>query len=179
LEQIISLKSEKSQPPFIEEWGILSVELQNCGIAETLIEEEYFFINDWLKAYLQSEPERAALAEEEDDLPPGYIAGPQRQTIAEKVQSLDDTSKIMAIESPVMPAGTSSAAEPPPYTFEEGSDQNEDEEFSRYIQKAIQKEASNRYLERQETPNRGPTAILGFRTISKQTTRIGVISFHF
>ena len=135
----------------------MSGELQNFGIATTLVEEELFFIDDWLTQYLPSETESACVTEEEEeDLPPDYTAGPQRQTIAEKVQSLETTSRLMAIDSPIMSVGASSSTEPPPYTFDEGNDQAVDEEFSRLIQRAIEKEANYRYLDREEDPARGP-----------------------
>ena len=108
----------------------MSGELQNFGIATTLVEEELFFIDDWLTQYLPSATESACVTEEEEeDLPPDYTAGPQRQTIAEKVQSLETRSRLMAIDSPIMSVGASSSTEPPPYTFDEGSDQAVDEEF--------------------------------------------------
>lgn len=139
----------------------MSSELQKLGISKHLIDEEFFYIDGWLKATHATGEEEAATVEEAGDLPPDYTAGAQREEITEKSQSSQDTARIVSINTLAINTsdrlvGTTSTAEPPPYTVEEGGDEAMDEDFSRYIQHSIEREVEYRRLRQQRNPMLGP-----------------------
>lgn len=184
LQELREIKSGEFQQSLVQDWPFVFSELQKCGISEEVVEEEYFFISDWLKeSYSEdvnkgrvetahngagpsnqettfassSEPRVDLLPTEslEDEELPGYTPSKKPTTVAEKVQTLDQTMAFRDLEGPAQMAASSSAS-PPAYTFEEGSDQEMDEEFSRYIQKAIGDELKRRYVQRDLNPEQGP-----------------------
>lgn len=94
--------------------------------------------------------------DKEDELP-GYTPGAKRETIEEKVQSLEQASIVMSHSEPIEPMAATSKA-PPAYTFEEGYDEQIDQNFNKYILDAVDAEASRRTIERMQNPNTGPRA---------------------
>ena len=133
LDQIREIKSGEFQRSIVTDWTVLEAELEQLGLSKDVIEEEFFFIEKWLKKnYPTESPESEAL--------PGYTPGARKGTIEEKVQSLEQTNVVLRT-APVEPIATSSKAEPPPYTFEDGADKSLDDNFSRYIDEAIRTEA--------------------------------------
>lgn len=133
LDQIREIKSGEYQRSIVTDWTVLEAELVRLGLPQNLIEEEFFFIQKWLKEnYPMETPEEEAL--------PDYTPGAQKGTIEEKVQALQQTDLVMRT-APIEPIATSSKADPPPYTFEDGADDSLDDTFSRYIDEAIRAEA--------------------------------------
>lgn len=136
----------------MNEWAVLKSELQKHDLSESLIDEEFFFIGGWIE---ENFPIEAEIIEEEEALP-DYTPGEKKEDFPEKIQSLEPTGKMMAINVPIESVATSSKAEPPPYTFEDGSDEAMDREFSQYIRRAIEIETSTRYLQHERYPLLGP-----------------------
>jgi len=163
LSQMIGeMQSTNSQQSVVTEWSVLEAKLEKLGLPKEVIEEEFFFISDWLKENsLEQVEEDAEDAEDvadveaiEDEELPDYAPGEQRNPIEEKVQVLDEMARNVATDEPV---ATSSKAEPPPYTFEEGTDEPIiDSEFSHFIQTAIATDADIRVLKRKLHPELGP-----------------------
>ncbi|KAH7355015.1 hypothetical protein BKA65DRAFT_497483 [Rhexocercosporidium sp. MPI-PUGE-AT-0058] len=152
-------------------WEDLQAEIQKFGFSERLIQDNFFFIDSWLKDNVtgasevteQSHDGGRVLARgtrdlaaghmdyEEEELP-GYTPGARRGTIEEKVQSLEQTTLIMNHSEPIDMMATSSKA-PPAYTFEEGHDEQVDQVFDRYIKEAVDNEVSRRAIERIHHPD--------------------------
>lgn len=152
------------------DWESLQVELLKLGVSKDLAQENFFLIDEYLKEHVSGgnrvveilEPEAETTRDMEavhlniaDEELPGYTPGPKPGTIEEKVQSLEQTTMVMNHSDPEAAMATSSKS-PPAYTFEEGQDETQDEDFARYIREAICNEASRRKLERSENPNIGP-----------------------
>lgn len=127
------------------DWEVLEAELQKLGLPKALVEEKFFFIDNWIK-------ENSPAEEQEDESLPGYSPGAKRGTVEEKVQSLEQTMRLMTLSNPVEQIATPSKAAPPAYTFEEGSDEVIDDEFSQYNRKATDVEANRLFLERERNP---------------------------
>lgn len=148
LNQIREIKSGEFQRSIVTDWAILEAELQKLGLPKELIEEEFFFIEKWLKEnYPTDVPEEEAL--------PDYTPGAQKGTIEEKVQAMEQTNMLMRA-APVEPVASSSKADPPPYTFEDGADNSLDDNFSGYIDAAIRAEANVRSTQRVDHSDLGP-----------------------
>lgn len=174
------LNVEELQESSITEWSVLEAELEKLGLPKDVIEEDFFFISDWLKENLLEQveedeelpdytgkgpkpiPERlpSERAEEDGDLP-DYTPGEGRKPIQEKVQDLDETTRDLTITDST---ATSSTANPPPYTFEEGDGQPMmDNEFSQFIETAKSIDLNLRMLRKRQHPelvNHNPTAWL-------------------
>ncbi|KAF4632149.1 hypothetical protein G7Y89_g5977 [Cudoniella acicularis] len=173
LEQIRGMDIKEFDEPIESDWEVLKAQLERLGLSKDVIEEECFFINDYIGQGYED-----TIEEEHDVLPdyspgakrgpisekvetetlPDYSRGAQRISIAEKVTELGQTTRNMAISDSDEP-GTSSGL-PPPYVFEEGSeDALAEAEFSQYIQKAIDIEANIRFLRRDSNPGTVPQPI--------------------
>jgi hypothetical protein len=161
---ISEMQPADSQQSVVTEWSVLETQLEKLGLPKEVIEEEFFFISDWLKEHFLEQveedeelPENFLKQVEEDDEPPDYTPGERRKPVDEKVQDLDETTRNLAIAEPV---ATSSKAEPPPYTFEEGSDQPMmDSEFLQFIRTSTAIEAEIRSLQRKQHPELGSNSI--------------------
>jgi C2 domain len=127
------------------DWAMLETELLKYGISQDVLDEEFFFINEFLKR-----DHLVNRLEEEEELP-GYTPGPKRGTIEEKVSLLEQTSRLMTMMEPEESLATSSHAAPP-YTFEEGIEEDLDDDITECIRKAKEIEASQRFLAKEETP---------------------------
>jgi hypothetical protein len=145
LNQIRDIKPREFQRSIMTDWEVLEAELQKLGLPKALVKEKFFFIDNWIK-------ENSPAEEQEDESLPGYSPGAKRGTVEEKVQSLEQTMRHMTLSNPVEQIATSSKAAPPAYTFEEGSDEVIDDEFSQYIRKATDVEANRLFLERERNP---------------------------
>jgi hypothetical protein len=149
-------------------WAVLGTELLKYGIPQDLIDEEFFFIQSLLGrdhpvAVVDRLEEEESLRrnrtvaatdpreEEEEEELPGYTPGAQRGTIEEKAQSLEQTRRIMTMSGTEQFMPTSSNAAPP-YTFEEGIEEDLDADISECIRKAKEIEATKRFLAKEEAP---------------------------
>lgn len=176
------MKLEDFQQSLVRDWSYVFGELQRFGLSEEAIKEEFFFISNWLKESYsgpRDQPETAPTAStlplpvtasgpssaprvelvppgagEGDEELPEYTPGKKPTTVMEKAQNLDGTTAIMNLETPVDQFGSSSGASPPAYTFDTESDQEMDEEFTRYIKNAIGNELKRRVYERDLHPDR-------------------------
>ena len=150
LSQLISeMQSADSQQSVVTEWSVLENQLKKHGLPKEVVEEEFFFISDWLKEQF--------LEQVEDEELPDYSPREGRKPVNERVQDLDEAIENLAIAEP---AATSSNAEPPPYTFEKGSDQPMiDSEFSQFIRTSTAIEAEIRSQRRKQYPEIGPNPI--------------------
>ena len=152
----------------------MQAELQKLDISESLVQNSFFFIDSWLKDNITGSSQAAESFDDaggaknvlsrdlaavhindEDEELPGYTPGAKRGTIEEKVQSLEQTSIVMSHSEPIESMATTSKA-PPAYTFEEGHDEQVDQDFNKYIQDAVDAEASRRTIERLQNPDAGP-----------------------
>ena len=178
------IKSEDFQQSLVRNWSFVLEELQQFDLSEEVIKEEFFFINNWLKENYSEDNhvQRAetatsgagsslqettpasssaprvdllSTAEVEEELP-GYTPGKKPTTIAEKTQNLDRNAAMMNSEDLTHQIASSSGVSPPAYTFDVGSDQEMDEEFTQYIKTAIGNELKRRVYERELHPDRGP-----------------------
>ena len=155
-------------------WEDLQAELQKLDIPESLAQNSFFFIDNWLKDNIIGSsdaiesPDDAGGAKtvlsrdlaavnvnDDDEELPGYSPGAKPGTIEEKVQSLEQTSIVMSHSEPIESMATTSKA-PPAYTFEEGHDEQVDQDFNKYIQDAVDAEASRRTIKRLQNPDAGP-----------------------
>ncbi|KAL2070718.1 hypothetical protein VTL71DRAFT_13744 [Oculimacula yallundae] len=153
------------------DWEDMQSELKKLGLSERLIQENFFFIDNWLKENFSQDSDivkppdnpqqamketarglAAVRLEDDDEELPDYTPGATRGTIEEKVQSLEQTTMVMNHSEPVESMATSSKA-PPGYTFESGHDEQVDQDFNRYIKEAIDNEASRRAVERIQNQN--------------------------
>lgn len=151
LEQFIVSGPEDRLQEIASDWSVLAVELCRLGLSSETINEEFFFIDSFLKERLLSSQEKEK--EEEEPLP-DYTPGARKGTIAEKVQTLEQTTRLVTLnESMVELAPSSSKASPPAYTFDSGTDQNIDEEFLKHIRRAVENEASRRFLAQERSPS--------------------------
>jgi hypothetical protein len=146
LDQIREIKSGDFQRSIVTDWEVLEAELTKLGLPKDLIVEEFFFIEKWLKDNYPPDVPEEEIEAVADELP-GYTPGARKGTIEEKVQALEQTTLVMR-ETPVEPTASSSKAEPPAYTFESGADEFLDDNFSGYIDLAIQAEAEIRKSQR-------------------------------
>jgi hypothetical protein len=141
------------------DWAVLETGLLKYGISQDLIDEEFFFIQNLLgrnhreeeEDMLRNHPVDVDRREEEEELP-GYTPGAQRGTIEEKSQNLEQTRRMMTMVDPEQFIPTSSNAAPP-YTFEEGIEEDLDADISKCIKKAKEIEATKRFLSKEETPD--------------------------
>ncbi|PVH82065.1 hypothetical protein DL98DRAFT_514136 [Cadophora sp. DSE1049] len=156
-------------------WEDLQAELWKFDIPESLVQNNFFFIDSWIKDNITGSSDAtepfdevggvktvlsrdlaAVNINDEDEELPGYTPGAKRGTIEEKVQSLEQTSMVMSHSEPIDSTATTSKA-PPAYTFE-GHDEQVDQDFNKYIQDAVDAEASRRTIERIQNPDAGPRA---------------------
>ncbi|TVY84294.1 hypothetical protein LSUE1_G000256 [Lachnellula suecica] len=155
--QLSEVRSAEFEESIVTEWSVLESKLEKMGLPQEVIEEEFFFISDWLKDhYIEQVEDSELVVEVEDEAEelPHYTPGEGRKPIEEKVQEFDETTRNSAIADTV---GTSSKPEPPPYVFEEGNDETMiDNEFSHFIQSATAMEADIRLLRKNQHPELTP-----------------------
>ena len=177
MDQIRDIKSGEFQRSIVTDWGVLEAELERLGLPKELIEEEFFFIEKWLKDnYPTDSLEEEAL--------PGYSPGAQKGAIEEKVQAMEQTNMILRT-APVEPIASSSKADPPPYTFEDGADKSLDNSFPQYIDAAIRAEANFRATQLADHSDLGahpwswlpPSLRYKYRSMDEVVPRLAADSF--
>jgi hypothetical protein len=125
------------------------------GLSKDILQEEFFFINDWFKGRKEDNHRQVTelritdIAEEEDTLP-DYTPGNSRDPIKEKIRDLDLATQNISLDAKSGEAALFVKADPPPYTFEEGAEQPvDDAEWSHYIQKATDMEMNIRIAQKE------------------------------
>ncbi|KUJ16151.1 uncharacterized protein LY89DRAFT_748627 [Mollisia scopiformis] len=152
LEQLLASRPQDQVQEITADWPILAKELHQPGLSSQSIDEEFFFIN----AFLEDKLLRFQDEEEEEQLP-DYSPGRRPGTVAEKVKSLEQTTRLMSLSEEIVElVATSSKASPPPYTFESNADQDMDEELVKNIHRAIEQESRRRFLRHERSPTAGP-----------------------
>ena len=131
-------------------------ELPKHDLSQKLINEEFFFIEDWLKGKKVDKAEARMVGEK--DVSPDYTPREKSQDISENTHTTEQSTDLVAISILDEPAGASSKAAPPPYSFEDGGDLDANEGFSLWIGKAMEREANIRHLQRERYPQLGPHA---------------------
>jgi len=134
-------ESEKFEELIAGDWRAIEAALENNGLEKELVHTEIFFIRNWLIKNQPSEVEPGIAL-------PGYAPGTQRETIHEKATDVEVPFNL-AVES----VATSSKADPPPYSFEDGGDETLDDRFLGCIQNAIHDEASFLSIQQLEDPS--------------------------
>lgn len=162
-EMVSEMQSANSSETIVTEWSVVENQLEEIGLPKEIIEEEFFFISDCLKDNFleQVEGDGEDVTEgippiEKDEELPDYSPGSVRHPVEEKMDDLGEMTRNLSIIDPV---ATSSKVEPPPYTFEEGSDQTMiDSEFAQFIETAkvidgdIRRIRRNQHLELSPNP---------------------------
>ncbi|KAH8678807.1 hypothetical protein BGZ60DRAFT_251583 [Tricladium varicosporioides] len=169
LEEIREMDIPEFEEPIDSDWAVLEAKLGRLGLSKDIIEEESFFINDYISQgyeeatgdgvleplpdYSGSQAPTKSEKAQEDNLP-DY--SPEEQfSAAEKAGGMDQATKNRTIKN--VEDASSSAALPPPYVFEDGSNNDlMDTEFSQIIQNAIEVESHHRIAHREQFPSLGP-----------------------
>lgn len=120
----------------------------------------------------------------EEEALPDYSPGAQKGTIEEKVQAMEQTNMVLRT-APVEPIASSSKADPPPYTFEDGADKSLNDGFSHYIDAAIRAEANFRATQLAGHSDLGshpwswlpPSLWYKYRTMDEVVPRLAADSF--
>lgn len=151
LDQIREIKSEEFQNTMITDRSALVSMLEKLGLSNRLLDDESFFIDNWLK-------ENFPDSEEARNLMPDYEQPVLEALGAEKSRTADPVENgLTSVNEPIEPVfATSSTAQPPPYTFDDGSDRLGDHDFLEHIREATEIEALSRQKQHRLHPEAGP-----------------------
>jgi hypothetical protein len=149
LEQLINSRSKDYIREAALDWGLLVANLQQLGVSPETAEEEFFFVRSFL--------EKRVLGGNEEPLP-DYTPASHPTTISEKVEALQQTTRLLSIQDENIESApaSSSKTSPPPYTFDSDTDEDLDKEFLEYIRSAVKQESIRRFLTQQQTPSLVP-----------------------
>ncbi|KAG9231932.1 hypothetical protein BJ875DRAFT_468148 [Amylocarpus encephaloides] len=153
LEEIHGNDSPESFTSVASNWTFL--ELQMHGFSKDVLQEEFFFVNDWFKGRKDDvqEDQPSVIATEEDDGPPDYTPGKRKDPMTEKIRDIDEATNAIALDGSTDDPTMLPKADPPPYTFEGDEDQIvDDAEFSHYIHTAVVMEHNLRSIQKDQQP---------------------------